>query len=143
MCSSSIPAVGSGYRSCKPRPSSSAIPSAVDPPSGERAGSGAAMNAQNPAASRPTLAAPVTVCSACLGRWRAGGQPPSRSRAPPPEALEPQLPSPRCGRPAARGGPQVQSAAGRAGTVAPRLRGALIQNRSIRQFERQRERQRD
>jgi hypothetical protein len=28
-----------------------------------------------------------------------------------------------------RGGPEVQSATRRAGTVAPRLRGALIQNR--------------
>jgi hypothetical protein len=33
-----------------------------------------------------------------------------------------------------RGGPEVQSATRRAGTVAPRLRGALIQNRQIRQL---------
>jgi hypothetical protein len=33
-----------------------------------------------------------------------------------------------------RGGPEVQSATRRAGTVAPRLRGALILKRSIRQY---------
>jgi hypothetical protein len=43
------------------------LPSAVDPPVGERAGIGAAMT-HGPQLRPRTLAVPVAVCSACLGR---------------------------------------------------------------------------
>jgi hypothetical protein len=69
------------------------------------------------------LAAPVTVCSACLGRWQEEGHPLPAPESPP-EASRLQPPHKWCGR-LTRGGPEVQSAApSQRGHARPR--GALI-----------------
>jgi hypothetical protein len=101
-----------------------AIPSAVDPPFGERAGAGAA-----------TVDGPGSVATKAGGpgdgllgfAWVDGGREgtPPRSRGPRRRHLGfNRLAAGAAGR-RVRGGPEVQSATRRAGTVAPRLRGAL------------------